>query len=110
MSRPCRSNAKTMNKVGKLRLESTPAEWKLWSVVRGNKLHGIKFRCQHTIGNYIVDFVSIKKILIIELDGSQPLNKPNTMKGEPDIWNRRAIEWSVFEIIRSKRKWMGLFK
>lgn len=94
MSRPCRSNAKTMNKVGKLRLESTPAEWKLWSVVRGNKLHGIKFRCQHTIGNYIVDFVSIKKILIIELDGSQHLEQT-----EYDEGRTRYLESQGYRVV-----------
>ena len=39
------------------------------------KLNGVSFRRQHAIGNYIVDFVSIKKKLIIELDGSQHLEQ-----------------------------------
>jgi len=64
-----------MQKAGELRLESTPAERKLWAVLRGNKLNGIKFRRQHVIGNYIVDFVSIKHRLIIKLDGSQHLEQ-----------------------------------
>ena len=59
-----------MYRAGELRHEPTPAERKLWSVLRGNKLKGVSFRRQHAIGNYIVDFVSIKKKLIIELDGT----------------------------------------
>ena len=34
-------------------------------------MHGIKFRRQQTIGGYIVDFISMEKKLIIELDGGQ---------------------------------------
>jgi very-short-patch-repair endonuclease len=53
----------------KLRKEPTPAERKLWSYLRGNKLNGINFRRQHAVGNYIPDFCSPKAKLIIELDG-----------------------------------------
>ena len=64
-----RSNPKTMHRAGELRKELTLAEKKLWAYLRGDKLHGVNFRRQHAIGNYIPDFVSIKKKLIIELDG-----------------------------------------
>jgi len=66
---------KTYERARALRKELTPAERKLWSALRGNKLNGVSFRRQHAIGNYIVDFVSIKKKLIIELDGSQHLEQ-----------------------------------
>ncbi len=65
-----RSNPKTMHRAGELRKEPTPAERKLWAYLRGDKLNGVNFRRQHAIGNYIPDFVSIKKKLIIELDGT----------------------------------------
>ncbi len=71
-----RSNPKTIHCAGELRRESTPAERKLWSVLRGSKLNGASFRRQHAIGNYNVGFVSIKKKLIIELDDSQHLEQP----------------------------------
>ena len=70
-----RSNPKTMHRAGELRRELTPAERKLWAYLRGNRLNGVNFRRQHAIGNYIVDFVSIKKKLLIELDGSQHLEQ-----------------------------------
>jgi len=54
-----------------LRKEPTPAESKLWSILRNNNLNGEHFRRQHAIGNYIVDFCSSKHKLIIELDGIQ---------------------------------------
>jgi len=46
----------------------TEAESILWSRLN-NKQLGEKFRQQHIIGNYIADFVCLKKKLIIELDG-----------------------------------------
>ncbi|RJQ29830.1 DUF559 domain-containing protein [Candidatus Parcubacteria bacterium] len=52
MSRPRRSNPKTMYKAGELRRESTPAGRKLWAYLRGDKLNGMNFRRQHAIGNF----------------------------------------------------------
>jgi very-short-patch-repair endonuclease len=54
-----------------LRKESTDAERWLWRRLRNRELLGWKFRRQHPIGRYIVDFVCIEKRIIIELDGSQ---------------------------------------
>ena len=70
-----RSNPKIMHRAGELRKEPTPAEQKLWAYLRGKKLNGVRFRRQHAIGQYIVDFCSIKAKLIIELDGSQHLEQ-----------------------------------
>ena len=53
-----------------LRRSSTPQELKLWLYLK-NKNLGVKFRRQHGIGPYIVDFYCKEKNLIIELDGSQ---------------------------------------
>jgi very-short-patch-repair endonuclease len=51
------------------RKEPTPAEEKLWNAVRANKL-GYKFRRQHPMRSYYVDFCCPKAALVIELDGS----------------------------------------
>ena len=55
----------------RLRAESTDAERKLWSLLRGEQLNGLQFRRQHPIGGYSVDFVCLKANLVIELDGGQ---------------------------------------
>jgi very-short-patch-repair endonuclease len=55
-----------------LRKSLTPQEYKLWFYLKNNNL-GVKFRRQHGIGPYIVDFYCKKKNLVIELDGSQHL-------------------------------------
>ncbi len=55
-----------------LRAASTAAEDALWSLIRGRKLDGFKFRRQHSIGSSIVlDFYCPAKRLAIELDGAE---------------------------------------
>ncbi len=74
MPRPSRSNPKTRTRAIELRKELTPAERKLWAVIRNDQL-GVNFRRQYAIGKYIPDFVCIEKKLIVELDGSQHLEQ-----------------------------------
>ncbi|SEU05827.1 Very-short-patch-repair endonuclease [Draconibacterium orientale] len=52
-----------------LRNNSTAAEATLWQMLKKRQLNGYKFRRQHSIGNYIVDFFCYELILAIELDG-----------------------------------------
>lgn len=54
-----------------LRRTQTDAERKLWSKLRDRRLQGAKFRRQHSIGRYIVDFCCPEGGLVVELDGSQ---------------------------------------
>jgi len=54
-----------------LRREPTEAESRLWSYLRLKNLDGARFRRQHTIEGFIVDFCCTKKRLIVEVDGSQ---------------------------------------
>ena len=49
--------------------QPTEAEEKLWAGLRSRKLEGYKFRRQHTIEHYIVDFICLEAGLIIEADG-----------------------------------------
>ena len=53
-----------------LRRDSTPAERKLWPVLRGASLDGFKFRRQQRLGIYFGDFVCQSVRLVIEIDGS----------------------------------------
>ena len=52
-----------------LRKKQTDAEKLLWSNLRNRKLNGYKFRRQHAIKSYIVDFYCAEKMLFIEVDG-----------------------------------------
>ena len=62
-----------MQRAVNLRKDQTQAEAELWKYLRRKQM-GVKFRRQHALGNYIVDFCCIEKKLIIELDGSQHLD------------------------------------
>ena len=53
----------------KNRNHPTEAESLLWSILSGKGLDGVKFRRQHIIGQYIVDFVCLDKGVVVELDG-----------------------------------------
>jgi very-short-patch-repair endonuclease len=70
-----------------LRSNLTPAEATLWKALKGSKVNDKKFRRQHSIGNYIVDFYCPSARLIIELDG-QVHNDPMqaVYDAERDEW------------------------
>jgi very-short-patch-repair endonuclease len=54
-----------------LRKNFTDAEDYLWQFLKNRFLNGYKFRRQHVMDSYILDFVCESKKLIIELDGEQ---------------------------------------
>jgi leucyl-tRNA synthetase/very-short-patch-repair endonuclease len=51
-----------------MRKDYTKAEKEMWELLRNSKL-GVKFRRQHPIESYIVDFVSLQNKLVVEIDG-----------------------------------------
>lgn len=59
-----------------LRKRETSQENLLWEKLRNRKL-GAKFRRQHDVGGYILDFYCAEKRLIIEIDGGIHKNKEN---------------------------------
>ena len=63
-----------------LRKHSTDAEHKLWQYLRAGRLNGLKFRRQHAIPPYIVDFICMSQSLIVELDGSQHAIEVDAMR------------------------------
>ncbi len=54
-----------------LRLSPSKAQLTLWYYLRNKQLKGFKFRREHPMGHYIVDFVCLTKKLIVEIDGGQ---------------------------------------
>ena len=59
----------------RLRKNQTDAERRLWLQLCSRRLSGFKFRRQHPIGPYVVDFVCLEKKLVIELDGGQHIDR-----------------------------------
>ena len=84
-----------------LRRRMTDAERRLWYQLRNQRLPGFKFRRQHPIGPYIVDFVCLGNRLVIELDGGQHAADPNDPTREAFLrgkgyqvlrfWNNEAL-------------------
>ena len=58
-------------KARELRIFSTDAERRLWSALRGRRLRHYKFRRQHPLGPFILDFACFEHRLVIEADGGQ---------------------------------------
>jgi len=56
-----------------LRRGQTDAELLIWQCLRARRLHECKFRRQHRVGPFYLDFVCLDLKLIVELDGSQHL-------------------------------------
>lgn|SRR5690606_6834773 len=54
-----------------MRHTATDAEHLMWKILRAKRFMNLKFRRQHVIEHYIVDFYCHEIGLVIELDGSQ---------------------------------------
>jgi very-short-patch-repair endonuclease len=70
-----------------LRGLATDAERLLWRLLRARRFLGLKFRRQHSIGPYIVDFFCADRRLAVELDGGQHF----TVEGR--AYDRRRDEY-----------------
>ncbi|MEP0545621.1 MAG: DUF559 domain-containing protein [Rhodothermales bacterium] len=53
-----------------LRRRATPAERALWQMLRRGQLDGVRFRRQHSIGHFVLDFYCAEFGLAVELDGA----------------------------------------
>lgn len=78
-----------------LRTNQTDVESRLWYHLRGRRFHGWKFRRQHILQGYIVDFVCLTRKLVIELDGGQ-----HTDQKEYDKKRTQTLEEDGFKVIR----------
>ncbi len=80
-----------------MRNKPTEAEKMLWNVLSNKGVEGFKFRRQHIIGEFIVDFVCLEKKLIIEVDGSIH-NEPEQIEHDKNrtIW----LESKGFKVVR----------
>jgi very-short-patch-repair endonuclease len=86
-----------------LRKNLTPAEAFLWNELKTKKFHGLKFRRQHSIKNYIVDFYCAQHQLIIELDGNYH-DEPNQF--EKDELGDKDLENMGFTVLRYENQYV----
>jgi very-short-patch-repair endonuclease len=80
-----------------MRGRMTDAEALLWQLLRNRRIAGAKFRRQHPVGRYILDFYCDEKKLGIELDGGQHT--------EAVDYDARRDAWLSMQEIRVLRFW-----
>jgi very-short-patch-repair endonuclease len=78
-----------------LRAEATKPEELVWAIVRNRRMENCKFRRQHSIGRWIVDFVCVEQRLVVELDGGY-----HDFTGEDDVNREAELERLGFQVLR----------
>lgn len=94
-----------------LRKNATDAEKCLWQRLRGGQVAGARFRRQHPFEGYVLDFVSLEKRLVVEVDGGQHLDNERDQVRDQRLrsagfrelrfWNNQVLEETeaVVEVI-----------
>ena len=78
-----------------LRKTATMAEVRLWSHLRRKQLDGFRFRRQHPLGSFIVDFFCPEARLVIEVDGGQ-----HTEDNAHDFARTEWLEARGYRVVR----------
>lgn len=89
LNKPLRQRAR------ELRADQTPAERRLWRLLSGKQRLGFKFRRQHVIDRFIVDFYCADAALVIELDG-----KVHRYTREHDAERQNCLEELGLTVLR----------
>lgn len=76
----------------KLRLNPMPCELLLWAYLSNKNILSFKFRRQHPVGRYILDFYCSKKNLAIEIDGSSHKYKKDEDRFRDDFLESCGIK------------------
>ena len=90
-------NSNNIKYAKQMRSNMTDAESKLWYYLRAKRFYGLKFKRQVLIGEYIVDFLSKEKNIVIELDGGQHNEDDNIVK---DNERTKYLESQGYIVIR----------
>src|SRR3954466_6138227 len=86
-----------------LRTSMTAAERFVWFRIRYRQIGGFKFRRQHPLGPFVVDFVCLERKLVLELDGGQHNERSEYDERRSDwlrergyrvfrVWNHEALQ------------------
>ena len=89
----------------KLRRKQTDAEKVLWYSLRNRQVNNCKFRRQHQIGSYIVDFCCVERNLVVELDGGQHLIREKKDNLRTHFLNKigfRVLRFWDHEVLKQK--------
>jgi len=95
-----------------LRKGMTDAEKHLWKYLRGRKLGGYKFRRQHPVDIFIVDFYCHEKKLVVELDGRIHERRGNreydkNRTAEMERYGIKVIRFTNEEVLKNTDQVIG---
>jgi very-short-patch-repair endonuclease len=98
------ANPATMRAAARLRKNLTLCEYLLWKKLRDRKIFNTKFRKQHPVNNFIVDFYCHEYKLVIEVDGDYHNDEDQIqydLDRTSDLINfgLKVIRFTNFEII-----------
>ena len=86
-----------------LRRNLTPAEATLWKYLKNSQLAGKKFRRQHSIGPFFVDFYCAEMRLAIELDGAGHMSE---FGAERDGERTEFLKRFKVRVLRIENRWV----
>ena len=84
-----------------LRNRMTPAEAAFWKIVKNSKVDGLKFRRQHSVGRYILDFYCPAEKLAVELDGASHFGPHTSLH---DHERKLFLKFFGIKVIRFENK------
>jgi very-short-patch-repair endonuclease len=97
-------NQKNLKPIRKaLRNHTTSAEATLWTMLKNKQVGGYKFRRQHSIGKYVVDFYCPEIKLVIELDGEPHADLLNIAR---DAERDEFISQYGITVLRYENRWV----
>lgn len=86
---------KMTNIARRLRRDSTTPERILWGLLRAGKIAGMKFRRQHVVGPFVVDYYCHESKLVVELDGMSHVGQ-----AESDDQRTHYLESQGLRVVR----------
>jgi ATP-dependent DNA helicase RecQ len=95
MSRRTYASKHMIGRARDLRQSSTPPEKLLWLALRNSQIGGLKFRRQHPVGPYVVDFFCQEAKLVVEVDGMS-----HDDKASQDAAKSKHLESQGLRILR----------
>ena len=87
----------TIARARSLRSRATASERALWAILRRRQQWGLRFRRQHPIGPFVVDFVCLERRLIVEVDGCV---HEHARRIEADLMRDAWLANQRFKIVR----------
>ena len=88
-----------------LRATMTKSERVLWGLLRDRRLATLKFRRQHRLGRFVVDFVCLRYALIVELDGAPHTTHHGVLR---DGFRDAELRSLGFRVLRFENRMVAL--